>query len=298
VRVTLAQLEAFYWTVQLGSAQRAANHLCLAQPTLSLRLKDLSAALGVGVLARTGGTLQVTPEGRELLPRVTAIMAELRGLSGSGPERDLAGPVRVGLAEGFAFTCLPLLVAALRDQHPAMEPEWVVSTSTTLEATLLRDALDVAVLLNPIGDERLRLTPLGEQPTVWAAPTSWSLTATVGPQDLWGLPVISNPPPSAMHRQIMGWFATKGLEPKRLNSCTSVAVIAELVAGEIGAGLLPLAMTVRHVQAGQMSVIKTSPTVENGRLFIGRRAGFEDLKATAVTRVITRTLHTMDYLAR
>lgn len=298
MRVTLAQLEAFYWTVHLGSAQRAAQHLHLAQPTLSLRLKDLSAALGLSLFARTGGTLQVTPAGRELLPRVTAIMAELRGLGGAGPGRDLAGPVRVGLAEGFAITCLPLLVAALRDRHPAIEPEWVVSTSTTLEARLLQDALDLAVLLNPIGDERLRLTPLGEQPTVWVVPAAWSLADPIGPQDLWTLPVISNPPPSAMHRQIMGWFATAALAPKQLNTCTSVAVIAELVAGGIGAGLLPMAMAARHVQAGQARLLKTLPAVENGRLFVGRRAGFEDVKVGAVSLVITQTLHAIDYLHR
>lgn len=45
-----------------------------------------------------------------------------------------------------------------------------------------------------------------------------------------------------MHRQIMDWFATVGLAPKRLNSCTSVAVIAELVTGGISARLLPLAI--------------------------------------------------------
>lgn len=296
MRVSLAQLEAFFWTVQLGSAHRAAQHLNVAQPTMSLRLKDLSAAIGVEVLERTGRGLRVTPEGRALLPRVAAIMAELRGIGGLNPARDIAGPIRVGLAEGFAVTCLPPLLAALREDHPALQPEWVVSTSTTLEAALLGDSLDLAVLLNPVGDERLRMTPLGSQPTSWVVPSSWGVTGPVGPKDLWSLPVISNPPPSAMHRQITGWFAASGVEPARLSMCTSVAVIAELVAGGIGAGLLPVQMAARYVAEGSMHLLSSTPTVENGRLFISHRMGVEDLKAAAVVRTIRRVLQAIDYL--
>jgi DNA-binding transcriptional LysR family regulator len=296
MRVTLAQLEAFFWTAQLGSAQRAAQHLNLAQPTMSLRLKDLSEALGAPVLERTGRSLRVTPEGRALLPRAAAIMAELRGISGHDPARDVAGPIRVGLAEGFAVTCLPPLLAALIEDHPALQPEWVVSTSTTLETALLQDQLDLAVLLNPIGDERLRLAALGAQPTSWVVPASWNMTGPIGPRDLWLLPVISNPPSSAMHRQIMGWFATSGIEPARLSLCTSVAVIAELVSGGIGAGLLPVRMAQRYVAEGSMHLVAATPTVENGRLFTSYRTGVEDPKVTAVARTISRVLQAIEYL--
>ncbi|WP_419899553.1 LysR family transcriptional regulator [Roseomonas sp. USHLN139] len=296
MRVTLAQLEAFFWTVQLGSAQRAAQHLNLAQPTLSLRLKDLREAIGAEILERTGRGLRPTPEGRALLPRVAAIMAELRGIGGADPVRDIAGPIRVGLAEGFAVTCLPPLLAALREDHPALQPEWVVSTSATLETALLRDTLDIAVLLNPIGDERLAMTPLGAQPTSWVAPSGWRLAGPVSPRDLWDLPVISNPPPAAMHRQIGGWFATAGIAPRRLSVCTSVAVIAELVAGGIGAGLLPVRMAARYVAEGSMTLLTANPPVENGRLFTAARMGVEEPKVMAVARAISRVLARIDYL--
>jgi DNA-binding transcriptional LysR family regulator len=298
MRVTLAQLEAFYWTAQLGSAQRAAQHLNLAQPTLSLRLKDLREAMGSEILERTGRGLRPTPEGRALLPRVAAIMAELRGISGQDPARDIAGPIRVGLAEGFAVTCLPPLLAALREDHPALQPEWVVSTSNTLEAALLRDGLDLAVLLNPIGDERLRMLPLGSQPTSWVAPASWGMAGPVAPRDLWTRPVISNPPPSAMHRQISGWFATAGIAPSRLSACNSVAVIAELVAGGIGAGLLPVRMASRFVAEGTMTLLASTPPVENGRLFTTYRVGVEEPKIAAVARAISRVLNSIDYVQK
>ncbi|HTJ56157.1 MAG TPA: LysR family transcriptional regulator, partial [Devosiaceae bacterium] len=168
--MTLAQVEAFFWTVQLGSAQKAARHLNLSQPTISLRLKDLSVALGAELLERSSHGLAMTAEGRALLPRIKVIMSEVRAIQDHDSAREIVGSIRVGLAEGFAVTCLAPLLAGLLEDHPALQPEWVVSTSTTLEAALLEDKIDIAILLNPLGHEKLTLKLLGLQPTHWVAP--------------------------------------------------------------------------------------------------------------------------------
>lgn len=296
MRPSLAQLEAFFWTVEFGSAQRAARHLNIAQPTISLRLKELSDHLGIALLERTGRGLRATPEGRALLPRVATVLAELRGIVGHDPAREIVGPIRVGLAEGFAVTCLAPLLGALLEDHPGLQPEWFVSTSTTLEAQLLRDGLDVGVLLNPIGDERLTMIALGAQPTAWAAPTAWGLKGPLTPQDIWSQPIISNPPPSAMHRQVTGWFAAAGLSPSRLSVCSSVAVIAELVAEGIGMSVLPERMVARLVTEGSIQLVATNPPVDDGRLFIVSRAGSEDAKVEAISATIKRVLQKIGYL--
>ncbi|MGE0239701.1 MAG: LysR family transcriptional regulator, partial [Parvibaculaceae bacterium] len=54
MRLTISQLEALYWTAKLGSVQKAAEHLNLAQPTVSLRLRALQEDLRVEVLERAG----------------------------------------------------------------------------------------------------------------------------------------------------------------------------------------------------------------------------------------------------
>ena len=296
MRVTLAQLEAFYWTVELGSVQRASGLMHLAQPTVSLRLKEMQSALGVTLLERSGRGLRATPVGRALLPRIATILGEVRGIIDQNPARDIAGPIRIGLAEGFAVTCLPPLLAALLETYPALIPEWVVATSMTLEAAIVRDTLEIAVLLNPVGDERLRLVPLGLQPTSWVVPAGWDVGQPADPGDLWDRPIISNPPPSAMHRQILGWFAAAGLEPTRMSICSSVAVIAELVASGIGMGLLPERMVDRYVAEGSVRRLCVTPPVEDGRLFVGTRQGYEEVRGAAVIRTISGVLERMGYL--
>ena len=55
MRFTIAQIEAFFWTAQLGSLSKAAGRLHIAQPTISLRLNDLERALDVTLFQRTAG---------------------------------------------------------------------------------------------------------------------------------------------------------------------------------------------------------------------------------------------------
>jgi DNA-binding transcriptional LysR family regulator len=297
-RLTLAQLEAFFWTVRLGSAQRAAEHLHIAQPTISLRLKDLRDGVGTELLQRTASGLRVTQAGQAVMQHVGVVMGELQKIRGGAGDGEVAGSIRMGLAEGFAVTCLPPLQEALTARYPGLQPEWVINTNTFLEASLVQGALDLAVLVHPAGDEKLRIIPLGMQPTSWVVPSKWEMAGPVHPRDLWALPIFSNPPPSAMYRQVMGWFSAAGVEPVRISRCSSVSVIAEMVAGGIGAGVLPIPMVRRYVAEGTMRVVASTPPVEDGRVFAGYRVGMEDHRTRAVIRTLTDVLDDIAYLRR
>jgi len=63
----LPQLAAFEAVVRLGSATRAAEALCMAQPTLSGHLRKLSEALGVRLFELRGKRLVPTDAARVLL---------------------------------------------------------------------------------------------------------------------------------------------------------------------------------------------------------------------------------------
>lgn len=63
----LPQLAAFEAVVRLGSATRAAEALCMAQPTLSGHLRKLSEALGVRLFDLHGKRLVPTEAAKVLL---------------------------------------------------------------------------------------------------------------------------------------------------------------------------------------------------------------------------------------
>jgi DNA-binding transcriptional LysR family regulator len=296
MKLTLAQLEAFFWVAQLGSVQLAARQLNLAQPTISLRLRDLEDVLGVVLLQRVGRGVRPTQEGLKLHKRAALVLDEISQIKEQTEATEVSGVLRIGFAEGFAMACLAPILGALRRDYPRLRPELNIATSSALERDLIAHRLDLAFLVNPIGHEGLQLQPLGTQPTTWAAPPAWKLGPVVRPSDLRQAPIISNPPPSAMYRQITDWFATAGIEPSRLDICTSVALVAHLVAAGAAIGLLPSKMIEAQVAAGQIAILSSTPPVADGWLYAVSWEGGQTDAIEAVLQTVRRVLSTIDYL--
>src|SRR5436190_6992484 len=74
---TLPQLAAFEAVVRLGSATRAAEALCVAQPTISGHLKKLGDALGVRLFELHGKRLVPTAAALALLQATDEVSAAL-----------------------------------------------------------------------------------------------------------------------------------------------------------------------------------------------------------------------------
>lgn len=71
--LTLRKLQCFLKTVELGSITHAADSLRIAQPALSLNIKQLEDTLGVTLLTRHARGVEVTPAGELLYSRVSSL---------------------------------------------------------------------------------------------------------------------------------------------------------------------------------------------------------------------------------
>ena len=154
MRVTLAQLEAFYWTATYHSVERAAGALNIAQPTVSLRLRGLEDALGYKPLQRVGRGLTLTLRGQTLLDECRTIFSSIEKIEARPSTRELSGPIRLGFAEGFAMICLPQIMARLHSEYPELQPELMVATSAEVEPELHALRLDLAFLVHPTEREQ------------------------------------------------------------------------------------------------------------------------------------------------
>lgn len=296
MRFTIAQIEAFFWTARLGALSKAASHLHMSQPTISLRLRDLEKALAIKLFEKSGRGIAPTAEGLALLPRAAALLEEADRIMLQTDPAVVTGSIRVGFAEGFAMTALPRLLETVRNDYPLLKAEFVVSISYELERELNDRRLDLAVLVNPTGRHGMRLVPLGVQDTAWVASVDWGLGPGIRPADLYRLPIVSNPPRSAMFRQIKDWFATAGLEPVRLDLCSSVAVIGHLVSSGAALGVLPARMMQADVQAGRVHVLRPDPDLNHGRVYASYPEGGLTAPVSAMLKSIQKALDAIDYL--
>ncbi|WP_454854209.1 LysR family transcriptional regulator [Rhizobium binxianense] len=296
-RITLAQIEAFFWVAELGSVQKAANKLNITQPTLSLRLQQLRNELSVPVFERIGRSLHLTREGHAFLKHARIVLAAYRELQHAAAPSEITGRLRIGLAEGFAVACLPAMIPVLRREFPLLQPEWTIGTSLGLEERLADGDLDLAVLVDPAGLADIRLFALGLQRNVWAAPARMkNIDAT--PKSLNGSTIITSPPSTSMYRLTSRWFAEGRLQPESLCICSSLNAGLQLVGAGIGLGIFPEKMVLAYPLAGDIVTLASTPRPIDSQVFLASREQSDELAASAFLRVLLAVTDRLDYFAR
>jgi DNA-binding transcriptional LysR family regulator len=288
-RITIAQLEAFYWVAELGSVGQAANKLRVTQPTVSLRLRNLEAELSAPVLEAHGRGVRLTPHGQAMFGKAKSVLDAYASFQSDQAEVAVAGSIRIGLAEGFAVVCLPHIVPALAQHYPLLKPEWTVTTSAALEKDILEGSLDLAILVDPVGHRDLRLTPLGWQSNTWAGCGAGAVNPSADamvPADLSRCTVISTPPPTSMYRSTVAWFAAAGLATPPLCICTSVNAAAQLAGAGVGVGIFPSRMVRAFEAHSTMSRIRTSLAPAVGLVCFAQHAGANPHRIAAVAKLV------------
>lgn len=294
-RPSIPQLEAFYWTARLGSVQKAADRLNVTQPTLSLRLKQLEAEIASPLFERNGRGLRLTRHGHAFLGRVSVVLDAYRGLSNLSHTPAVEGVVRIGVAEGFAVACMSALISELRANFPLLRPEWVVATSDILEQSLANGELDVAILVDPIGLRDVRLFALGAQTNDWVVSSTFAASVGSSPSQLAQLTIITTPPPTAMYRATVGWFAGEKITPESTCVCSSLNAALQLVAAGTGIGIFPSKVVEAYPLKGALRTISTKPALTDGRVFFADRSASDEARTQALLRTVERTANDLRY---
>ena len=117
---TLPQLAAFDAVLRLGSVTRAADRLCMAQPTVSGHLRKLSDTVGLPLFAPQGRQLIPTAAGWALHAAAAEVFAALERVEVVfGGMRDDLSPK---MQEGRTICRIPAraaLIDAARSRLPA-----------------------------------------------------------------------------------------------------------------------------------------------------------------------------------
>ena len=263
MRYTLAQAEAFYWTARLRGFRAAAARLNLSQPTVSLRVQELERVLDGPLFDRSGYRPTPSALGRAIYDDVERMLRIADGVQrrAQGPAA-LLGPIRIGAADSFAARVLPALLERLARLHPALQVDVTVEASVGLHALLLDGKVDIAFLSQPTAHAGLRVMPLWSLPLVWAVGRRLGFDSPVAtPASMVDLPIFTNPAPSNLFTSIQCWFGAAGLQPRRINTCGPLHVIARLASAGTGAALLPIDVIEDCPERDELVILDADPPV-------------------------------------
>jgi DNA-binding transcriptional LysR family regulator len=174
--VTLQQLAYFVALVEVGSFTGAADALRVAQPTLSRQIRALEDELGSPLVQRTRHALTLTPAGDAVLPLARRMLADMESARTAVAELVglRTGRVRVGATPSLCTGVIAEVLRTFHGHYPAVRLELTESGSQLLVSSLLRNEIDIAlVVVPPDGlDADLELTPVMRERLSVASPAA------------------------------------------------------------------------------------------------------------------------------
>jgi LysR family transcriptional regulator, regulator for bpeEF and oprC len=158
-RGALEELDAFVAVVDAGGFTAAARKTEARKATLSKRVQDLEARLGVPLLVRTTRSLRLTEEGSAYLEHARRSLASARDAEAvvvSARARP-RGQLRVAIASTMAAFVMDGVIEFLKRY-----PEVTLHLDTAdRQVDLVRERFDLAVRVGPLPDSSLVAKRLG-----------------------------------------------------------------------------------------------------------------------------------------
>lgn len=228
------------------SFTRAAKRLHIAQPALSVQIRQLEDELGVELIDRSrraitlteAGTIMVS-EARQLL-RARDRAIELVRRTGTGA----VGTLAVGFVPSASNVTLPPLLRAFLSRYPSVTLTLREMAPDPLVAALHEGRLDVTFLYLPFDDPSLAQQVVAREQFVVALPADHPLASRdrVDVRELRGEPFVmpARHGMPGLNAQVLNICREAGFEPRTVqDDVWLVQTIVGLVAAGSGIALVP-----------------------------------------------------------
>ncbi len=165
-------LRAFVLIAEGRSFTEAAEMVGRTQSAVSMQIKRLEETLGQKVLNRgKGGDVELTPHGDILLAHARQILSLNDEVVALFRAPALAGTVRLGTPDDYAFGYLPPILKRFADTHPAVQVDVMCAPSGELVERLKTGDLDLTLASDGHQPRHWPTMPLWRGPLVWVTST-------------------------------------------------------------------------------------------------------------------------------
>lgn len=248
MRPDLRSLRSFVAVVSAGSISSAAESLHIAQPALSLLIKQLEEQLGATLFDRHPRGVALTAVGERLLPHAVEILRRVDVAYDDVRQAvdQPSGRVAIALPQSVAkFVTVPLVRSVLR-QWPLIQLQLVEMSSGYIPDQLLHGLVDIGITFGTEDDARMRFMHVLQEELVFVT-TARQLarhrsrsgsSVQMILQDVTRFPMVLPTNAQGLRRVIDTYMAEASLEPQITVEINTIHEILALVAADIGSTIL------------------------------------------------------------
>lgn len=188
-------LRNFLAVAREGNITNAANHIHIAQPSLSRQIKNLEDELGQKLFIRGSHSVSLTPEGMILRKRAEDVIAMIDKIEDEfyTMGESISGDIHIGGGETYVFRYIVDILKNLQKDYPNIHYHLYSGNAAEITERLDKGLLDFGLLMQPADITKYNYINLPEK-DIWGvvmrkdSPLAEKDVITF--EDLVGLPLI------------------------------------------------------------------------------------------------------------
>lgn len=241
MQLSIRQLRLFLALVETGSVSGAARVMHVTQPTVSMQLKEMTAAVGLPLYEWVGKKLYLTDVGQALATTArsmaqtwAAFEQEVDGMKGLS-----RGQLRIAVVSTAQYF-MPRLVGAFCKQHPQIDLSLEILNRDGVVQRLRDNRDDLYIMSMPPADMDLQAEALMPNPIVVVLPVRDALMRwpAVPLAELASRRFILREKGSGTRMAADQFFRKMHFAPRTLLELGSNDAVKEAVAAGLGVGIL------------------------------------------------------------
>ena len=252
--VTLRHLKIFTAVYETSSFTKAGQRLYLAQPSVSLAIRELEDHYGVPLFDRIRHSIYPTPYGETLYHYAVHVLSLLDEMESALKDDHMPCTIRLGSSITIGNTLLPGLVERYRRENPAVRVEISINNSNFIERDIVQSKIDFALIESEPKLPQITAIPFLEDHLCTVAPPGHPLSgrADLDIRALSQEQLLCRERGSSVRELVEGAFLMEQLPFNPVWESSSTQAIIAAVEQGLGVATLPCRLVERALRQGSV----------------------------------------------
>lgn len=279
----LRSLRSFVAVASAGSISAAAESQHIAQPALSVQVKQLEEHLGTPLFDRHARGVTLTAAGDRFLVHAMGILrrVDVACEDVRSAVDEPSGRVSIALPQSVAkFVTVPLVQNVVR-QWPKIRLQMVEMSTGYIPDQLLRGQIDIGVTFGTEDDARLQFSHLMDEELVLATSKHQLLNLRIPPamltdgvalESIHSLPMVLPTTAHSLRRRIEEYLSKESVSLNVVAEVNAIPELIELAVAGVGSTILSFAAINEHMTSGRLLALQIKSPKMTRSIYLGRSA--------------------------